>query len=183
MSRFKDHPLLWMDIIEGFADKSDFQHYHNARGLIGRLNDKGAKFWLPDSQEFRKWQTYCSALLTFLNNVRVRRDVKEQSLETAMRDFIHEFEHSNYRIHQLLYSAVDDVNIDEDAKETLNLLSLVFQTATYTLVSTWNEDLRTRDSIATHIKLFHPGSRTEGERKGIKVKKEYRKKGYYKGKS
>ena len=103
MARFANRPLQWSDVIGRFEAKSSAGHAHNALGLIGRLKDEGRKFWGAGSKELEKWRQYCDVMWAFLNSLRKRRDVDEQSLETAMREFVREFEHSTGRMYQMVF--------------------------------------------------------------------------------
>ena len=172
MSRYHERQLQWTDVIGRFeAGHSD--HIHRALAVIGSLKDEGVRFGDRDSQFFHKWQGYCTVLWTFLNNLGQRRET--QGLETAMREFIREFEHSTGKMYQLLYEFVDYPDNDQRVKETIFWFDLVYRWSTYTLVSAWIQDKRKNESLRTIVDLASGEVREEGTRSATHGPKKYRK--------
>ena len=140
MPRYSERRLHWMDLIGRFEASPSSTHVHDALGCIDALRDEGSRFWEEDSPQIKRWGRCCDTLWTFLNRLSERREVKEESLQTAMREFVQEFEHSTDRMYQMLYGISDDLDKIQDAKNLLTWLGLVFRTSIYAILSTWIED-------------------------------------------
>ena len=175
MARFADRPLQWSDVIGRFEAKSSAEHAHNALGLIGRLKDEGRQFWETDSKELDNWHRYCHVMWVFLNSLRKRRDVDEQSLKTAMREFVREFEHSTQRMYQMMYGQVTDPDNDDRVREMMTWFSLGFQTSVYALLSAWSEDKQETNTLTTTVDLTTGEMRQQGTRTEMQVPKRLKK--------
>ena len=175
MPRYKKRQLQWMDIIGRFEAQSHSAHFHNARGLIERLKDEGARFFDEGSEQLRRWQRCCSVLLSFLNNLGQRRDLGKEGLETVMREFIQEFEHSTERMEQMLYGAVVEPDNNEDVRQIRNWINLAYRASTYALLSAWIEDKHDDISLVTTIDLTTGEVRQEGNRTPMRVPPKYKK--------
>ena len=175
MPRYEERPLQWTDVLGRFESRSHSDHLRNALGLVGRLKDEGARLFGKDSKQLRRWQGGCSELLIFLNTLGRRRDSEKQSLETAMREFIQEFEHSTERIQQMLYGAGMDSEKKEDVRQIMDLVNLAFRSSTYALVSAWIDDKHDDVSLVTTIDLTAGEVRQEGKRTPMRVPAKYKK--------
>ena len=175
MARFADRPLQWSDVIGRFEAKSNAEHVRNALGLIGRLKDEGRKFWDADSKELDKWRRDCDVMWGFLNTLRKRREVDEQSLETAMREYLREFEHSTLRMYQMMHGQVTDPDSDDRVREMMTWFSLVFQTSVYALLSAWSEDKQETNTLTTTVNLTTGEVRQHGTRTEMRVPKRLKK--------
>ena len=175
MARYADRPLQWSDVLGRFEAKSSAEHARNALGLIGRLKDEGRKFWDTDSEQLKKWYRDCHVLRCLLNSLRKRRDVDKQSLEAAMREFVHEFEHSTLRMYQMVYGQVSDPNNDDRVREMMTWFSLVFQTSIYALLSAWSEDKQETNTLTTTIDLTTGEVRQQGTRDEMRVPRRLKK--------
>ena len=175
MARFANRPLQWSDVIGRFEAKSSAEHAHNALGLVGRLKDEGRKFWDADSKELEKWRQYCDVMWAFLNSLRKRHDVDEQSLETAMREFVREFEHSTGRMYQMVFGQVTDPDNDDRVREMMAWFSLVFQTSIYALLSAWSEDKQETNTLTTTVDLTTGEVRQHGTRTEMRVPRRLKK--------
>ncbi len=174
MPRYKDRRLQWTDVLARFEARSHSDHSCKARGLIERLKDEGARFCDKDSEQLRRWQRYCSDLLNFLNSLDRRRNLEKQSLETAMREFIPEFEHSTERIYQMLFGAVADPENDEDVKQIVDRFNLVYRSSTYALLSAWIDDKHEDISLKIIIDRTTGKVREEGTWTEMQFPKKYR---------
>lgn len=175
MARFANRPLQWSDVIGRFEAKSSAEHAGNALGLIGRLKDEGRRFWDTDSKEIDKWRRDCDVMWDLLNSLRKRRDVDEQSLETAMREFIREFEHSTQRMYQMMYGQVADPDNDQGVRQMVTLFNLVFQTSIYALLSAWSRDKQETNTLTTTVDLTTGEVRQHGTRTEMRVPRRLKK--------
>ena len=174
MPRYSERQLQWRDILGRFEAYPCAHHLHNALDIVDRLKDEGAKYWDEDSQELKSWQRYCTAVWSFLNNLGQRRDLRQQSLETAMREFIQEFEHSIGRMCQMLYGAVADSDRDEGVREIVDLCNLAYIASTYALVSGWISDKQENASLSIIVNLNSGEVREKGTRTEMQVPRKYR---------
>lgn len=140
MARFKNRHLQLIDIVGQFEAQPSSTHYRNALGAIHRLKDDGREFWQDGSSQLHRWQGYCDTLLDFLHTLEGRRGIQKQGLETAMREFIQEFEHSTAGMYEMLYGTSEDPDDCPDVKGMLDWFALVYRLFTYALVSTWIDD-------------------------------------------
>ena len=175
MSRFSSRQPQWSDVIGRFEAKSFSEHLHNALGLVGRLKDEGREFWGINSPQLRKWNRSCDEMWSFLNTLRKRRDVDAQPLETAMREFIHTFEHSTGRMYQLLYGTASAPATDARVRAILQWFNLVFLSSTYALLSAWSADKQDTNTLTTTVNLNTGEVRTEGTRTEMRVPRRLKK--------
>ena len=165
-----------MDILGRFEWKSHQEHCRNARGLIGRLQDEGARFWDRDSELFMKWQDYGNDMYEFINTLTRRRDSEEQDLEAVMRDFIPLFEHSTMKMYRLTFQVVDDPENDERVREVMNWFNWVYISATYAIVSAWLDDKQEKNELTTYVNLRNGEVKQEGTRTKMIVPRKFRSK-------
>ena len=175
MPRFKQRQLQWTDIVERFEAKSHSEHVHHAHGLIERLRSEGERFLKRNPDQIHRWYHYCTQLLNFLRDLDQRRDSKQQSLETAMREFIQEFEHSTGRMSQLLHGALADPDNNEAARQIKTLFELIYRVSTYAVVSAWIADKHEETTYRIRVNLTTGDVEDEGAHHPMRVPKEYRK--------
>lgn len=174
MPRYKNRPLRWPDVLGRFEAGSYTWHLRNARGLIERIRDEGSQIFDEYPKLLHKWQDYCSVLLTFLAELRRRRNSK-QNLETAMREFIHEFEHSTEHMEKLLYKISTDLNANEDTRHARMLFDVVYRAATYTLLAAWIPEKQDEASIEIVVDRSTGKVTEKVKLKEMRVPKKYRK--------
>ena len=115
----------------------------------------------------------------FINRLGTRRDIGQQNLPTAFREFIQEFEHSTERMCQVLHSRPGTSDSDPDVEKIHRWCDLVFRLATYALVSSWIDD-KTEErvtNIRTTMNLTTGQTTKEEEHrttKAMHVPKRYR---------
>ena len=174
MPRFKDRKLQWWEMFHRFEAQSSSLHFRNAFGSISRLSDDGSYFWPEGSPQLIRWKEYCTVLLEFLYSLERRRNLEKQGLETALREFIQEFEHSTAGMYEMMYGTREDPDNYEDIKGTLNWFDIVFRLSVYTLVSSWIDDKREEASVEITVNLM-TGERTDKwTRTDMKVPRKYR---------
>ena len=173
MPRFNERSLQWMDILGRFEAHSHQEHTHNTLGLIGSLKDQGRTFWPSNSSQLRRWEEGCTELWSFINELGTRRDVNGQDLSTAMREFIQEFEHTTWRMYQMVYGAVEDPEDNQEIANMFDWFNLVFRSAICALLSGWITDKQDNLVIATHINLTTGETTQEWSRTTMKVPEEY----------
>ena len=175
MPRFSERKLQWADVIGRFEARQYLDHLRNALGIIGLVKDEGAKLWEGDSNQRKNWERYCADLLSFLNTLGQRRDLRQQDLGTAMREFIQEFEHSTARMYQMLYGVVAAPDSDKEVREIVDWFYLAYVASTYALVSAWTDDKQETASLRTIVDVATGEVREEGTRTEKRVPKRYRK--------
>ena len=148
MPRFRERKLHAMDLIGTFKADSSSTHVRNALGCIGALKDEGDSFWQEDSQQLERWHRGCNTLSDILNSLSEKREIEEEPLQTVMREFIEEFDHTTNRMHQMLYGISDDSDKTQDVRKVLTWLGLAFRVSINAILSTWIDD-KTEHSVTT----------------------------------
>ena len=174
MARFDERPLQLTDILGRFESDSHQTHIRNALGLIGRLKDHGREFWDEDSDQFLRWNKGCTELWRHLNRLGARRDIEKQDLATAMREFIQEFEHTTWRMYQMLYGALAESNDDKSITKIFDWINLVFRASVYALVSGWVGDKQENSRLDITVNMVSGETKEEWTRDEMKVPAKYR---------
>ena len=175
MARYDKRPLQWSDILGRFEAHSHQTHIHNAFGLIGRLKDEGRRFWPQGSEQLRRWERGCTDLLRFFNRLGTRKDLENQDLTTAMREFVQEFEHTTGRMYQMLYGEIPDPQDDQRVTEIFDWFNLVFRSSIYAVLSGWIDDKQEENFVEINLNLTTGESSQEWTRTEMKVPRKYQK--------
>ena len=175
--RFRNRRLTQLqDIVHPFESRPSSHHLGDAMGAIQRLRDEGHQFWEADSNEFARWHRACTDLWEFLNTLGRRRDSDKQPVETAFREFVQAFEHSIYRMKELLHGRGEDLERDlPEVDVVFRWVELVYRLSTYGLVSYWIDDKTEEGTIRMTLNMT-PGEwsrETEVVRK-MRIPRKYR---------
>ena len=106
MPRFDQRPLTEIDFLRRWdIKKSDPDLIrHDILAAICRLKDDGSRYFHGDATEQQKardkWNTECQKLWDII--IAVRTPIQGVN---EIRDFISTFDHTQWRIHELLYSS------------------------------------------------------------------------------
>ena len=160
MPRFKDRALQLRDLHNRFEAQPSSNHLRNARGFIERLKYDGRLFWEIGSTELQRWEEYCTTLWVFLNRLGSRKELHKQGLGTALREFIQEFEHCEYRLYQMMYGTSDDPDTDPKINQVLDWLDQAFRASIYGVLSYWLDDKQQHELIEITVNMA-TGDRTE----------------------
>ena len=174
MAKYDSRPLQWTDILGRFEAHSHQTHTHNTLGLIGALQDRSRTFWPEESPQRQRWDEGCDELWSFLNRLGTRRDLENQDLATAMREFIQEFEHTTGRMYQMMYGAVEDPDDNVDITEVFDWFNFTFRSAMYALLSGWIDDKQDDFLVTTCINFTTGETSQEWSGTAMKVPKKYR---------
>ena len=174
MARYDERPLQLTDILGRFEAHPHQIHVHHALGLIGRLEDEGRRFWPEGSEQLQRWERGATDLWGFMNRLGTRRDLESQDLQTAMREFIQEFEHTTGRMYQMLYGETDDPDDDQRVTEIFDWFNIVFRSSIYALLSGWIEDKQEENLVEIQLNLATGESSQEWTRTAMVVPKKYR---------
>ena len=172
--RFAARQLQLVDLVDRFEAKPSSTHVYQALGVIGRLRDEGANFWDEGANQLSRWRDSCTTLWRFLNTLGERRGIENQDLATVLREFIQEFEHSTFRMHQMLYGTLDDPDNDPALNQMLNWFDLVYKLSTYAVISTWIDDKAQETTVHVSVNLTTGESTDEWTIKEMKIPKNYR---------
>ena len=105
--------------------------------------------YLGDSSDpYDHWKRGCDELFDFISKDMARKEAKDSSqkidenteLLTIFRKFINEFEHSEMRLHQILYSSSIGKNRNQFISNTWNWLNIIYQFSIYAIISTYLGD-------------------------------------------
>ena len=174
MTRFDQRPLQLTDLLRRFEADSHQTHVHIALGLISRLNDHGREFWDEDSDQFLRWNKGCMELWRYLNRLGTRRDIDKQDLPTAMREFIQEFEHTTWRMYQMLHGADGGSNDDKNIAGVFDWINLVFRASVYALLSAWIDDKQDKSRLYITVNMATKETKEEWTLDKMKVPAKYR---------
>ena len=151
MARFNERSPQLMDLVDRIDSVPSSTHIRNALAIIARLEDDGRRYWSEDDDRYTKWKEYCGELSHLLRGLRQRRRECDPGLETTLKEFIHEFEHSTHRMRQMAFGIVGDTEPKRDESderlciapsmsEILDWFNLVYRLSTYALISAWADD-------------------------------------------
>ena len=152
--RFADRSVEFLDLLQRFEAKSSSDHNRMAQGAIERLRQEGGSFWSEDQKQLKRWRNYCTVLWTFIvTDLGSRRFNQKQDLETALREFIAEFEHSTYGMFEMLYGTSENVDSDPSVRRMFSLFELVYRSSTYAILAYWLDEKHEEKSTTIHIKI------------------------------
>ena len=147
--RYSKRGLQWRDLVPLFEEKPSSTHVRNALAIMERLRDEeGKALWPEGSEELSRWQKGWKELWGFMNRLGERRHVEKQDLPTALREFIHKFEHETGRMIQMLYSQPDTSTRDSNIESTSRWCNFAFKCAVYAVVSFWIDN-KTEERITS----------------------------------
>ncbi|MCY4318764.1 MAG: hypothetical protein OXE76_06140 [Alphaproteobacteria bacterium] len=136
--RFENRSLEFFDVIQRFEQKTVSSHVVMAQGAIERLAEEGRPFWPDGQKQSAKWQVYCDTIRSIILNLSERRFVHKQELETALREFISEFEHSTHGLFKLLHGVPDE---DGSIRQRIiTLFEVVYRASTYAILAYWVDE-------------------------------------------
>ena len=141
--RWKDRPLNAEVLVGRFEEQTTSELRRNAKGVIERLRDEGCNTcWKLDPDKAEQWHRYCTVLWEIIHALDAQKNLQNSGLTKVLREFIQEYEHTSYRLRQMLYGYdASDTKGDQESLQKLEFwLTLVYRCATYAIVSTWIED-------------------------------------------
>ncbi len=153
--RFKNRRgLRLLGIVRPFESQPSSLHVRDAMGAIERLREDGRQFWQDDSDELGRWHEGCTELWVFLNTLGQRRDIDRQPLETAFREFVQAFEHTVYRMKQMLHGLRGQGEGDSpEIDGVFRWVEIVYRLSTYGLLSYWIDDKTEEKTMRMRINL------------------------------
>ena len=168
--RYEERSLQLIDLIGRFEAKSSAEHGHTAIAALQRLRDNGREYCQSDPQALKRWNSGCDVLIGFLNGLGTRT---KQPLETVMREFVQEFEHSVGRMYQLLFSG--SVLEGKASRERyLSWVEFIVSVCTYAILSSRIEDKTEETSISIRSNLTTGEVSETWNHKPMTVPKKYR---------
>ncbi len=174
MARFDERPLRLVDVLGRFETDSHQTHVHIALGLIGALKEQGRKLWDEDCGQLRRWNDGCTELWGFVNRLGERRDIKKQDLATAMREFIHEFEHTTWRMYQMVHGSCVESSDDKRVTDVFDWINIVFRASVYAVVSGWIGDKQENSRLEVNVNMLTGETKEKLTRDDMKVPRKYR---------
>lgn len=149
--RFSERSLEWTDVIGRFEARPSSEHLHNALAYVQRLKDDGRWLWDDGSSEWRRWKRGCSTLEQLIHTLGLRSQNSED-LATVLREVIQEFEHSTYRMRQVLHNA--DTSKNETLVDNRGMWAEVaFRFIVYAVVSRWLPDKTATSRVEMSINV------------------------------
>ena len=140
------------DLLGPFNDKSISDLMRTAISATQRLRDDGRAVWGEGSDEDGKWRDSCHDLWKFLETVEMRRQ-QGQKLEEVLREFVCCFEHSEFRIRQLLFRAAGNRVDDQRREQISRWLAFLFRACMYAILAVWFDYKRATATGHIHVNL------------------------------
>lgn len=156
--RFMNRSVEFFDLLGRFEANPSSHHGRMAQGAIERLRQEGSNFWSEEQKQLKRWQDYCNVLWTFVvTDLGNRRFNQKQDLETALREFISEFEHSTHGMFEMVYGTSEDVNSDPNVRRVFTLFEWVYRSSTYAILAYWLDEKHEEKSTTIHINMSQDG--------------------------
>ena len=140
------------DLLGSFDAKSSSDLMYTAIRATQRLRDNGREILGEGSEESRKWRDSCNDLWNFLNAVEMKKH-RGLELKDVMREFACCFEHSEFRIRQLLFGATGNQAEDRQREQTGRWLAFTYRACTYAILAVWFDYKRETTTGHIHVNL------------------------------
>ncbi len=152
--RFANRSLEFFDIHHRFEAEPVSMHRRTAQGAIERLRDEGNCLWSEDQKQLHRWREYCNVLWAFIvTDLGKRRNIQNQDLQTALREFISEFEHSTHGMYEMLYGTFEGADSDTRIRNFLQWVELAYRASTYAILSYWIDEKHDELTITTMLRI------------------------------
>ncbi len=115
----------------------------------------------------------CDALHDLIAGMSRRREIEGQSLATARREFVQEFEHSIKRIDQILHAERPRRDDDLDQEAVREWLDLLYRLSTYAVLCEWIEDKTESRSLHISVDLASGDKRETGTHEPMQIPRRY----------
>ena len=172
--RYRDRSLQVLDLIPRFESQSSAEHCRNAVAVIQRLRDDRRGYCQRNTEEDNKWMEVCNDLLSFLYETRLRREIRNQDLATAFREYLDTFEHSTKRIDQILHSKYAQRAGAPNPNAIHDWLDFAYRLSTYAILSTWIDDKTENRTATIQIDLASGKVKEEWSHDPMTVPRKYR---------
>ena len=140
------------DLLGPFNDKSISDLMRTAISATQRLRDDGRAIWGEGSDEDGKWQDACHDLWKFLDTIDMRKH-EGQKFEDVLREFVCLFEHSEFRIRQLLFRTAANQADDRQREQVGRSLAFIYRACTYAILAIWFDYKRETTTGHIHVNL------------------------------
>ena len=175
MARFKNRPIDLGALVPRFDSEPSWMHVRNAVALIERLASEGKRLFGDNSAQTRRWQDGWNDLKQQIRNT---GQDSSTELATALREFIHSFEHQTERVQQMTFGLPASTDIDSDTRMSTSQLrswiDLTYRASTYAILSRYIPDKQETSTLRTTINLTTEEMTQEGERIEARVPRKYR---------
>ncbi len=123
----------------------------------------------------RKWQNGWKDVKQHISRL---GQVTDTDLATALREFIHSFEHQTRRMYQMMFGLADSPNTDSDTPMNVTQLrswiDLTYRASTYAIISIYIPDKQETGTLRIAVNLRTGKTTTERERTKAKLPRKYR---------
>ena len=150
-------------------------HVRNANALIERMAEEGRRLFGDKPDQNRKWQNGWKDVKQHISRL---GQVTDTDLATALREFIHSFEHQTRRMYQMMFGLADSPNTDSDTPMNVTQLrswiDLTYRASTYAIISIYIPDKQETGTLRMAVNLRTGKTTTERERTKAKLPRKYR---------
>ena len=172
--RFKNqYPVHLFQNVDRF-EGSLHLHCRHAVSVIDRVKGDGREYFEEGSKQLRRWQEYCQTLKDFLSRDLATRKHAGQDLDTVLREYFQEFEHSSFGLDEMLHGPAFDSPNNDIVVELWDWLALAFRESVYAIVAYWVPDKKETAMCHMQINLTTGVTRQEWAVDPMIVPKKYK---------
>ena len=150
-------------------------HVRNAHALIERMAEEGKSLFDRDSDQNRRWQDGWEEVKQHISRL---GQANPGDLATALREFIHSWEHLTERMDQMRFGLTDSPDTESDTRMNAYQLrawtDLTYKASTYAIISASIPDKQEVSMLRMTINLTTKKATTTWERIKARVPKKYR---------
>ena len=137
--KFDNRPLRRIDVTHKFENSSFGDHVREAVSAIQRIEGDGLK--LIGNGSAGRWKKSSRVLQEYL------RSIGTEDLATALREFIHLYEHETERMYQMLHDS------DEPFDHILRRFDHVYKHSTYAILAKFLPEKNPESTRVTTINI------------------------------
>jgi len=135
MTRKKGRMAFSHDNFDRYKSSTSREQIYKATEEIAWLQHASHHYFRKDSGAFKKWQRECIKLYTLVSEFSFSMHVKKSSFADLLEEFIHEFEHVERRLRELLHHRSIPERVRQSYKDATDLrLNSCFRFAVYALL-------------------------------------------------
>ena len=150
-------------------------HVRNANALIERMAEEGKSLFPHDSGQSRRWQEGWDEVKQHISRL---GQSNQGDLATALRKFIHSWEHQTERMDQMMFGLTDSRDTESDTRMNASQLrawtDLTYKASTYAIISAYIPDKQENSMLRMTINLTTRKTTTTWERIKARVPRKYR---------
>ena len=93
----------WVDVLKPLKSTTSADEIYNAIAVMQRIRNDGLTYFKENEVAGSRWARGCNDLISLINKFSYRLQVEKIDIAEVLWDFTEEFDHTEKRLHQLLY--------------------------------------------------------------------------------